>query len=133
MAAEARLEEVEAENERHRKANLVRAVLDGINGVEEYINEASNEPEYDRVPWLVAEAMKGRAVAAESRVAELEAALAKAVDARDALAPTRVKFYCLVDGLLHDRQGMALMVASRRLWNAMTPEERAEIREQAPG
>lgn len=46
--------ELRAEVERHRKANLVRAVLAGVGPLDEFVSEAIHRHEFDRVPWLVA-------------------------------------------------------------------------------
>jgi hypothetical protein len=66
------LDAEEAELERHRRANLLRAVLDGVSSVEEFINEAVNEPEFDQVPWQIAQAWKATA---DDLAARLEALL----------------------------------------------------------
>lgn len=55
-AVEAELRRLEAECERHRRANLVRAVVDGWDealdgGLTDYINEHG----WDAVPWKIAE------------------------------------------------------------------------------
>lgn len=47
-----------AENERHQRANLLRAVLDSYGTTDEFIKEAVNTNDFDRVPWLVAEGLR---------------------------------------------------------------------------
>lgn len=56
--AEARARELEAEVERHRKANLLRAVLEGWEDRDDFITEAINSKSFDNVPWRVAESFK---------------------------------------------------------------------------
>lgn len=46
---------IREEVRRHRAANLVRAVIDGYGRDVEFINEAINADDFDRVPWLVAD------------------------------------------------------------------------------
>lgn len=53
----ARCSYLAAENERHRRVNLVRAVVDGH---EEWIAEAINAEDWDAIPWRVAERMTER-------------------------------------------------------------------------
>lgn len=49
------VEQLRAEVERHRNANLVRAVTEGYGWVDEWITDAINVPTFDRVPWMIAE------------------------------------------------------------------------------
>lgn len=46
---------LQAEVVRHRRANLLRAVLDGYDVLDEAVTKAINAESFDRVPWLVAE------------------------------------------------------------------------------
>lgn len=43
-----------AEVERHRNANLVRSVIQGYGREAEFVNEAINADDFDRLPWLIA-------------------------------------------------------------------------------
>jgi hypothetical protein len=49
------IEALQVEVERHRRANLLRAVLDGHDVLDEAVTAAINAEGFDRVPWLVAE------------------------------------------------------------------------------
>jgi hypothetical protein len=73
-AAEARCAELEAECERHRRANLVRAVMKGERWETEdaWIVEAINSESWDAVPWRVADYMKGRLAEAEKLLRAME-------------------------------------------------------------
>jgi hypothetical protein len=68
-----------AEVKRHRDANLVRAVLDGYGDQDEFVNEAINAKDFDRVPWLVAQ----KAIDHSQRLAPLEAAVLDALSEAD--------------------------------------------------
>lgn len=67
------LEAAEAENERHRKANLVRAVTRYAEGhdFDGWVAEQINAENFDPVPWRVAETAIEKAQAAEAEVARL--------------------------------------------------------------
>lgn len=47
------IERLRAEVERHRNANLIRAVTDGIEP--EWVTDIVNSKGFDRVPWMIAE------------------------------------------------------------------------------
>lgn len=75
-----RLREAEAENERHRRANLVRAVTEGF---DEWIGEAIAAEDWDAVPWKVAAALRSRVEKAEQALREAEADLTRVGEVLD--------------------------------------------------
>lgn len=69
---DARIRELEAQRdgllaecERHRRANLVRAVFDGYGELDEQITDLIHSDQWDAIPWRVAESMKARCTALE--------------------------------------------------------------------
>lgn len=71
-----RLQAAEAENVRHRNANLVRAVLEGYDGA---VSDIINDENFDKVPWIVAESLRVRLQAAEAAAKSLAEALAESL------------------------------------------------------
>lgn len=69
------LEAAQAENERHRKANLVRAVVRYAEGrdLDAWITEHINAEDFDPVPWRVAETAIAERKAAQAEVERLRA------------------------------------------------------------
>lgn len=85
------VEELTAECERHRKANLVRAVLgttrDG-DAVEAWVTEAINAEDFQNVPWMIAESFRDEAIRSAKQCIE---ALAEVDRLRALLAEKRIE------------------------------------------
>lgn len=64
VAALAAHDDPTAELERHRRANLVRAVTQGVDP--EWVSDIVAAEGFDAVPWRVAEGMAARLAAAEA-------------------------------------------------------------------
>ena len=70
--------DLRTERDRHRNANLVRAVVDGYDGItEDFITETVHHESFDRVPWMVASTQQLRAEKAEAALDAIEAMLTK--------------------------------------------------------
>lgn len=65
-------QEAERENERHRKANLVRAVIDGYGPIDETVSDLIHAESWSRIPWTVAERMVTERDAWSARCVELQ-------------------------------------------------------------
>lgn len=81
----AEVERLAAENERHRRANLVRSVIDGWDeaidgGLTDYINEHG----WDAVPWKVAERLSGEVERLRAALNDGRMALARAIGLMEA-------------------------------------------------
>lgn len=74
-----------AECERHQRANLVRAVMEGYGLYDEWVGELINDVSFDRVPWKVAEKLVERTKAAEARCVQLTEALRDTVKAHESI------------------------------------------------
>lgn len=61
---------LEAECERHRRANLVRAVIDGWGNRDDWITEVINNEGFDAVPWMVAKDLREKLARFEKLLAE---------------------------------------------------------------
>ena len=61
--------DLDAENERHRKANLVRAVTDGIDP--EWVSDIIAAEGFDAVPWKIADSLTDTLHQARQRYAQV--------------------------------------------------------------
>lgn len=67
---------LESECERHRNANLLRAVIGGrAFEVDELVTDAINAENFDRVPWLAADKLGAENLSMAEQVKKLEAAI----------------------------------------------------------